>query len=108
MIKFIKDKLGITKLEEALQAQVKLNDLQASVMKEIKEENKMLMDVINVGVDVHYKHDSWAVVCIDGQPEYIKFLRLPAKDIREIKYFLRQYKNNYMIIDDPLKCWRGL
>lgn len=57
-------------------------------------------ELINVGVDVGY-HDSWSVVCIRGNKDYIQFYKLPSSDIMEIQRFLKRYARSNKIIDSP-------
>ena len=73
----------------------------ADEVKVIVESYALLMHSLNVGVDVHYHNKSWAVVCLDGNPCYIKFFSLPSKDITEIKRFLRQYTKADKFVDIP-------
>ena len=62
-----------------------------------------LEELINVGVDVHHKGRSWAVICMEGKPDYIKFIDLDKKTLFEIGQFLRQFErsNNIRIDANP-------
>ncbi len=55
-----------------------------------------LLNNIDVSVDVHQCHrysNSWAVVSLQGtKVDYIKFIDLGDRDIREIASFLRKYE----------------
>jgi hypothetical protein len=48
---------------------------------------------IDVSVDVHESpySESWAVISIQGKPDYVKFLNLGHSDLMEIKRFLRKF-----------------
>lgn len=57
--------------------------------------------LVQVGVDIHCQSDSWAVICIEGKPDYVKFVRLPKDDIRAIQRFLNQFKGRRSVVDVP-------
>lgn len=51
---------------------------------------KMYNQITDVAVDVGLFHDSeysWAVVCIEGRPEYVKFIPLSGADARTVMDF---------------------
>lgn len=60
-----------------------------------------------VGLDVHtkthrgYKSRSWAVICVDGKPEYLTFVEFRRNEIQELRNFLRMFKRNNCIVDHP-------
>ena len=51
----------------------------------------LVQQCINVGVDVHMKSESWAVVCLKGVPDYVKIMPLDSKSAFEIKKFLKSF-----------------
>lgn len=58
---------------------------------------KNILNNIDVSVDVHeYNHHhspSWAVISLQGQKtDYIKFIDLGDRELREIANFLRQFE----------------
>ena len=57
--------------------------------KEVEECRKLLTQLVDIGVDVgfHTEEHSWAVICIAGHPEYVKFLPLTHRDARGILDF---------------------
>lgn len=70
-----------------------------------KEMKKMYNQITDVAVDVEF-HDSehsWAVVCIAGRPEYVKFIPLSGADARTVMNFLRQFQYSRTIVDSPLR-----
>ena len=70
-----------------------------------KEMKKMYNQLTDVAVDVRF-HDSehsWAVVCIAGRPEYVKFIPLSGADARTVMNFLRQFQYSQLIVDSPLR-----
>ncbi len=53
---------------------------------------KNMLGNIDVSVDLHHYSPSWAVISIQGErSDYIKFIDLGVKDIREIQQFLRRF-----------------
>ena len=66
--------------------------------------HKLLDSMISVGTDVAFHSDdhSWAVVCIKGHPEYVKFIPLSHKDARDILEFLNHFKYSNIVVDSPL------
>lgn len=50
--------------------------------KEVEECRKLITQLVDIGVDVgfHTEEHSWAVICIAGHPEYVKFLPLTHRD----------------------------
>lgn len=64
---------------------------------------------VDVAVDIHpFGKKSWAVLCFDGHPEYIKFVDLSNEDIRTIAKFLKQFDPGRIIIDRPPQVPREL
>ena len=83
--------------EAALQCQ---NSIQQN-----EEMKKMYNQITDVAVDVgfHDSEHSWAVVCIAGRPEYVKFIPLSRADARTVMNFLRQFQYSQLIVDSPLR-----
>ena len=71
--------------------------------KEIEECRKLLTQFIDMGVDVGFHSDdhSWAVICIAGKPEYVKFMPLAHKDAKCVLDFLKQFQYSRQVIDSP-------
>lgn len=67
----------------------------------------MIQNITDVGVDIGYKDSehSWAVVCIKGKVEYVKFIPLSHENSLEVLKFLKQLVPNKdnRIIDSPLR-----
>lgn len=64
------------------------------------ERIRQLMGNIDVSVDVHHRSGSWAVVSLQGgKTDYIKFVDLDERSLREIAFFLRQFDRNHVKID---------
>ena len=70
-----------------------------------KEMKKMYNQLTDAAVDVgfHDSEHSWAVVCIAGRPEYVKFIPLSRADARTVMNFLRQFQYSQLIVDSPLR-----
>lgn len=70
-----------------------------------EEMKKMYNQITDVAVDVgfHDSEHSWAVVCIAGRPEYVKFIPLSGADARTVRNFLRQLQYSQTIVDSPLR-----
>lgn len=82
----------------------------ATSLAEVRAERiRKLLGNIDVSVDVHHRSGSWAVVSLQGgKTDYIKFVDLDQRSIREISAFLRQFDRQNVKIDaNPLidKCW---
>lgn len=73
--------------------------------KQNEEMKKMYNEITDVAVDVgfHDSEHSWAVVCIAGRPEYVKFIPLSRADARTVMNFLRQFQYSQLIVDSPLR-----
>ena len=71
--------------------------------KEIEECRRLLTQFVDMGVDVGFRSDdhSWAVICIAGKPEYVKFMPLVHKDAECILHFLKQFQYSRQVIDSP-------
>lgn len=65
----------------------------------------MYNQITDVAVDVgfHDSEHSWAVVCVEGRPEYVKFIPLSRADARTVMNFLRQFQYSQLIVDSPLR-----
>ncbi len=63
--------------------------------------HKLMNSMTNIGVDICSYDHSWAVVCVKGHPEYVKFMELSNKDTREIIDYLNHFKYSNLVIDSP-------
>lgn len=72
---------------------------------ELKKINEHIVKQFNVSVDLgHPKHHrNWAVISVQGNADYVQFVDLSQKDIREIHEFLKQFKGTNRTIDSPYK-----
>jgi len=70
----------------------------------IEKANHLVSSMLDLGVDVHRgeENPSWAVICISGKPEYVKFVSFSNKDGRHVLDFLKQFENtNRRVVDAP-------
>ena len=70
---------------------------------ELYQCRRLMNKICDVGIDVGFHSDdhSWAVICIAGRPEYVKFLPLNHKDTMEIVRFLKQFQYSNKVFDSP-------
>ena len=62
-----------------------------------------LRNVVSVGADIQRGNDnrSWAVVCIEGNYNVVKFYDLYGQDFKTMLDFLKQFEGSRMCIDAP-------
>ena len=65
---------------------------------------KFMNSICDVGTDIGFKDSdhSWAVICIHGKMDYVKFVDMSQRDIRSIADFLKNFEYSSRIIDSPL------
>ena len=68
---------------------------------EVDEMKLLYQSITNVGVDVDYNKHSWAVICIEGKSEYVKFVDLTGAEARNIKSFVNQFGKKKAVVDSP-------
>lgn len=96
-------------LDQSLE-RLRLATIQAGKANELSKESyetnvqlqKLITPLLDVGTDIGFRDEhSWAVVCVKGKPEYVKFVSLEHKDTREIIDFLKRYDKSNHVIDSP-------
>jgi uncharacterized protein YbaA (DUF1428 family) len=63
-------------------------------------------NVVHIATDIEYRETnsrSWAVVCVEGKINIVKFIDLNGRDAREIMMYLKQYEAGRHCIDFPGK-----
>ena len=72
-----------------------------------EEMKRMYNQITDVAVDVdfHDSEHSWAVICIAGKPEYVKFIPLSGADARTVIDFLKRFSYSPRIVDSPV-CFK--
>lgn len=65
--------------------------------------HKLVDSMLDVGTDVGFYSDdhSWAVVCIKGHPEYVKFIPLSHRDAQDVLDFLKRFRYSNRVVDSP-------
>ena len=68
-----------------------------------QESKRLVNQLMDVGVNTEFHSDdhSWAVVCLRGKPEYVKFIPLKQKDARDIIEFLKHFEYSNISVDSP-------
>lgn len=66
--------------------------------------HKLMSSICDVGTDVGYNSadHSWAVICVHGKKDYVKFVDMRQSDIRTIVSFLKNFEYSNRVIDSPL------
>ena len=70
--------------------------------------HKTIESVVHIGTDVDMglnQNHSWAVICVEGNMNLVKFIDLNGKNIREISSFLKQFEAGRHCIDAPYKIF---
>ncbi len=123
--KWIKNKLrkylGIEEVEEQINVlasdiekgdrkisdAINQSNMAISVSRKLQKTSESLINQFNISADIYpHEKSSWAVISIQGRPEYVKFVNLSNRDMREISSFLRQFEGTNRTIDSPF--WRDL
>lgn len=78
-------------------------DQHSTSFKLVDDCHKLINSMIDVGTDVGFHSDdhSWAVVCIKGHPEYVKFIPLLHKESRDVLDFLKRFRYSDRVVDSP-------
>jgi len=70
---------------------------------ELRHRIEFILKNFKIAVDHDPRgNESWAVVCVDGKPEYVKLINLSRADVREIAYYLKQFDRTSRIVDSPV------
>ena len=110
MIKIIMNKLmtwlfkdELKQFEEAKMEFAMAKEAYSDAQKLATDSHKLVNSLMDVGVDIELCPDdhSWAVVCIKGYPEYVKFIPLNHKDARDIMIFLKHFEYSNRVLDSP-------
>ena len=70
----------------------------------LTECHKFMNSICDVGTDIGFRSNdhSWAVICIHGQKDYVKFVDMHQSDIRSIANFLKKFEYSNRVTDSPL------
>lgn len=65
--------------------------------------HKFMNTICDVGTDIGFYNDhSWAVICIHGKMDYVKFVDMNQADIRTIANFLKTFEYSNRVTDSPI------
>ncbi len=66
--------------------------------------HKFMNSICDVGTDIGFRSSdhSWAVICIHGKKDYMKFVDMHQSDIRSIANFLKKFEYSNRVTDSPL------
>lgn len=56
---------------------------------------------LDVGVDVNLRSPSWAVICVKGKPETVRFMELDHQGADRLRMFLKSMEGSCLIVDSP-------
>jgi hypothetical protein len=67
--------------------------------------HRTVENVVHIGTDVYQSNQghSWAVVCVEGKMNLVKFVPLDRRDARDILDFLKRFEAGRHCIDTPYK-----
>lgn len=93
-----------------------ISDLNNKTLKKVQQDishfqqsvntlHNTIENVVHIGTDVAYNcsSKSWAVICIEGKINVVKFIDLDRKYIIEILDFLKHFEAGRHCIDTPCK-----
>ncbi len=65
--------------------------------------HKFINSICDVGTDIGFANDhSWAVICVHGNIDYVKFVDMRQSDIHTIVNFLKSFEYSNRVTDSPL------
>lgn len=66
---------------------------------------KTMNSVCDIGTDIcfHGNDHSWAVICIHGKTDYVKFVPMKQSDVREISRFLKRFEWSNRVTGSPFR-----
>lgn len=95
---------------ENIKGDIKRNYREFKAFKKISHEDMGIIQsqihninqLYSVGVDVGIRdHRNWAVICIEGKPNYVRFVDLGRNEVREVQRFLKQFEGSNRMVDAP-------
>lgn len=93
---------AIDLLDKAYDNYAKAESVAENTVKLADDCRKLMNDICDVGVDVaRDEYHSWAVVCIHGKMDFMKFVPLNHSDIREVVQFLKRFEYSKRVVDSP-------
>jgi len=91
---------GMDKLESKLLEAIEELEFNNS---ELRSKIMATQRYLKVCVDVHTRpeNENWAIICIAGKPDYVKFSKFRNNDILEIRRFLKNFEYADITCDAP-------
>ena len=95
MIKSHKNTMAL--LNEAQNEHLKSRDIVVNCQ-------KFMNSICDVGTDIGFTSDdhSWAVICIHGKIDYVRFIDMRREDVMSITKFLKNFEYSNRVTDSPL------
>ncbi|WP_242837854.1 hypothetical protein [Lacrimispora indolis] len=96
-------KRAVDLLDKAYGNYTKAEILAENTSKIADDCRKMMNEICDVGVDIGFRdnYHSWAVVCIHGKMDFMKFVPLNHSDVRDVGRFLKQFEYSKRVVDNP-------
>jgi hypothetical protein len=83
----------------------KINDKLSETNEKLNALKKTVSSIISIGADItRHEHDtsgSWAVICVEGKYNIVKFINMKGQDYVRIVNFLREFECSRRVIDAP-------
>lgn len=72
--------------------------------------HKLMNSICDVGTDIGFntKDHSWAVICVHGKKDFVKFVDMHQSDVRTIVSFLKNFEYSNRVTDSPLGFQRWI
>lgn len=96
--------LGIDMLENRLNERCRLISTRLTKCEnEIESIDNTLRSIVSIGADIYRAPDdhSWAVICIEGNFNIVKFIDMKGADYKYILAVLKQFEKSRNCIDAP-------
>ena len=85
------------------QVQGSLSRLESKVT-QVQVDQAYLTKMLRVGVDVHFRSKSWAVICIEGRPDFVKMIEWNPSELYELRKFMKvmEKRGAEVRLDSPI------
>ena len=92
------------KYDELLKSVERARDMHDRSYALLSDCHKLMNSICDVGTDIGFKSKdhSWAVICVHGKMDYVKFVDMHQSDIRTIASFLKTFEYSNRVTDSPL------
>ena len=79
--------LGVDKKIKNFEAQT--TRLETKVLR-VQSDQDFINQAMRIGADVHFRSKSWAVICLEGRPDFVKLVEFSETELRELRRFLQE------------------